>query len=410
MCTVGSLGDLFPVLALARALEERGQAVKLALEAEDTARATAMGLNAISFGPSRKQLTQEIGLTEAQIAQLVFRDPFALVNRLILPALAKYVEELEPWANEARAICGTFLSMAAPLAAERQGVPYIPLLLQPTLMRSCLAPPRVRGISPPMRPTQEGTWTHRLNRLWDGTIDTILRLRHNRRINAVRRELSLPPTRCVPLFEHHVAPELELALWDQNFAAKPSDARPSIQICGFPPPVTEQALPADMLDFLNAGEAPLVVTLGSAAHSLGGRGFWNQAVRLARHLGLRSVLLAGDQRTPQGDDIFTTDFAPHTPLFRRAAAIVHHGGIGTTAAALRSGAPQLIYPIGADQPDNADRIERLGLGARVRGRMDGRRTIRALEQAIAQNRAKRQAGFAMNGAQEGARLLLDHLR
>jgi len=68
---------------------------------------------------------------------------------------------------------------------------------------------------------------------------------------------------------------------------------------------------------------------------------------------------------PAPKDVLVVDYAPHSELFPHAAAIIHHGGMGTTGQALRAGKPQLVVPHFADQPDNADRVRRLGVGATV---------------------------------------------
>jgi UDP:flavonoid glycosyltransferase YjiC (YdhE family) len=89
------------------------------------------------------------------------------------------------------------------------------------------------------------------------------------------------------------------------------------------------------------------------------------AIKAARGLGRRAVLLVGPdaaRRLPRSDDVLITEYAPHSLLFSRACAVVHHGGVGTTAQALRAGKPQLVVPFFADQPDNAARIVRLGAG------------------------------------------------
>jgi UDP:flavonoid glycosyltransferase YjiC (YdhE family) len=66
---------------------------------------------------------------------------------------------------------------------------------------------------------------------------------------------------------------------------------------------------------------------------------------------------------PRG--VVAFDYAPYSELFPRAAAIVHQGGIGTTAQALRSGRPMLVVPFAFDQPDNAERARRLGVGRTI---------------------------------------------
>jgi len=126
-------------------------------------------------------------------------------------------------------------------------------------------------------------------------------------------------------------------------------------------------LPRELDAFLDVGEAPLVFTLGSAAvHA--GETFLCESMAIATALGRRAVLLTGSPEMrarlpvvlPAG--ICAAEYAPHGALFARAAAVVHHGGIGTTQEALRAGCPELVVPHGFDQPDNAARVVRLGVG------------------------------------------------
>jgi UDP:flavonoid glycosyltransferase YjiC (YdhE family) len=107
--------------------------------------------------------------------------------------------------------------------------------------------------------------------------------------------------------------------------------------------------------------------MGSSAVFQPGR-FFEESVEAAETLGVRAILLVGSERNiPRRalpKTIITPEYAPYSELFPRAAAIVHQGGIGTTAQALRSGRPMLAVPSCNDQPDNAARIERLAV-ARV---------------------------------------------
>jgi UDP:flavonoid glycosyltransferase YjiC (YdhE family) len=82
---------------------------------------------------------------------------------------------------------------------------------------------------------------------------------------------------------------------------------------------------------------------------------------------MRAVLLVGrhpgaDQLRAVSSDVFVAEYAPHAALFARASIVVHHGGVGTTAQAMRAGKPMLVVPHAHDQPDNAFRISRLGAG------------------------------------------------
>ena len=128
------------------------------------------------------------------------------------------------------------------------------------------------------------------------------------------------------------------------------------------------ALPAHLEEFLAAGEAPVVFTLGSAAVLAAGN-FYEQSARAAIKLGVRAVLLIGTTRgTGRSrscrDSICVAEYAPYSALFPRAALVVHQGGVGTTAQCLRAGRPMLIMPYSHDQPDNARRMRRMGV-ARV---------------------------------------------
>lgn len=114
------------------------------------------------------------------------------------------------------------------------------------------------------------------------------------------------------------------------------------------------------------GDAPLIFTLGtSAVHD--SAAFVTASLQAIANLGRRALFVLNvEQRdrwqSQASDRVMFCSYAPYSLLFPRAAVIVHHGGVGTTAQALRSGRPQLITPYLVDQPDNAARVERLGVG------------------------------------------------
>ncbi len=127
-------------------------------------------------------------------------------------------------------------------------------------------------------------------------------------------------------------------------------------------------MPSELIRFLDAGPLPLVFTLGSSAVVDAGP-FYDHSATAAKLLGRRAVLLVGkDPRNRPAtlpDGIVAFDYAPFSELFPRAAAIVHQGGIGTTAQAMRSGRPMLVMPYAHDQPDNAERVTRLGIARTI---------------------------------------------
>jgi UDP:flavonoid glycosyltransferase YjiC (YdhE family) len=109
----------------------------------------------------------------------------------------------------------------------------------------------------------------------------------------------------------------------------------------------------------------VVFTLGSAVvHTAGA--FYRESLEAVRRLGCRAVLLVGpdpDNHPPEPlpDNVLAVPYAPHGSLFPRAQVIIHQGGIGTTAQALRARRPMLVIPHAFDQPDNASRMVQLGV-------------------------------------------------
>jgi len=126
-------------------------------------------------------------------------------------------------------------------------------------------------------------------------------------------------------------------------------------------------LPPDLARFLDLGPPPIVFTLGTALAAAPGS-FYEHSAVAARSLGRRAVLIVEDSRhCPQSlpDGVVASGYAPFSELFPRAAAVVHHGGIGTTGLAMRSGCPMLVMPCAWDQADNAERAVRLGVARTI---------------------------------------------
>src|SRR5262249_25609173 len=138
-------------------------------------------------------------------------------------------------------------------------------------------------------------------------------------------------------------------------------------VTGFPFFDQGEALSPDLARFLEDGPPPLVFTLGSSAVLDAGR-FYEHSAAAASELGVRAVLLVGTDAgnrpayCPAGVAAF--EYAAYSELLPRAAAVVHQGGVGTTAEAMRAGKPMLVMPYAHDQPDNAARMARSGI-ARV---------------------------------------------
>ena len=195
---------------------------------------------------------------------------------------------------------------------------------------------------------------------------------------------------------------------------EPGDRLPvNTKLVGFPifesESGAENGMPPELERFLDRGPPPLVFTLGSFAVRAPGS-FYEESLKAARDLGMRAVLLTGNDSTAYpGDDVLACRYAPHSQLFPRAAVIIHHGGIGTTGQALKAGKPELVVPHMGDQWDNGARIRRLGVGAVLgAGRYTAVRARTALGALCADNALRQRAidlaarVEAENGAQAAA--------
>lgn len=147
---------------------------------------------------------------------------------------------------------------------------------------------------------------------------------------------------------------------------RPADWPPQVRVSGYwwpARPVGWQP-PAELVEFLQAGPAPVFVGFGSMAPSQGER-LGDVLAAATRRAGVRAVVQAGwAGLAPSGDDILAVGDVPHDWLFPRTAAVVHHAGAGTTGAGLRAGVPAVPVPVLLDQPFWADRLHRLGVAPR----------------------------------------------
>jgi UDP:flavonoid glycosyltransferase YjiC (YdhE family) len=156
----------------------------------------------------------------------------------------------------------------------------------------------------------------------------------------------------------------------------------------------QDELPAEVEDFLAAGEPPLVFTLGSAAVLTPGD-FFGASTAAAQQLGRRAVLVGAEPQEDLPPSILAVPYAAYSRIFPRAAAIIHQGGIGTTGQALAAGRPMLVVPFSHDQPDNAARLVRLGVARTLRrDRYTAQRAAGALRSLLADPSTAKRAATA----------------
>jgi UDP:flavonoid glycosyltransferase YjiC (YdhE family) len=352
---LGSHGDVHPFVGLGLTLRSRGHDVILITLGYFEKLVRSAGLD---FVPLPMAEDFEEGLKDPDLWNP--RRGFELVVRKSVVPYLRPVYELiaERYVPGETVVVPGTLAFGTRVAQDKLGVPTASAHLQPGVIRSEYQAPVLPGLfMPDWLPRFAKRWQYRLaNAL---VVERIL----TRDLNAFRAEVGLPPVHDLMGGWWH-SPQRVLGLFPDWYAPPQPDWPPQVRLTGFPLYDERELhdLPADLGEFLDAGEPPVVFTPGSAMRQ--GQAFFVAAVEACRLLGRRGLLLTRfpDQlpaRLPEGVRHFS--YVPFSRVLPRAAALVHHGGIGTTSQGLAAGVPQLVMPMAHDQPDNAARLQRLGV-------------------------------------------------
>ena len=380
LTTHGTLGDLYPFIAIALELQKRGHHPVIATSEYHRRKIEAERIEFHALRPDiflqDKQLHHR--LTEPK------RGMERCIRDFMLPVLRQTYEDLLAAVQKdggADLLVSQILIFAAPLVAEKTGIRWISTELQPGAFMSVYDPPVMAPVPflASLRPL--GSTFHRV--LF--ALAKLPALLWIKPIKQLRRELGLNPAKN-PLFEGRNSPHRVLVLFSRVLAEPQPDWSPNTIITGFPFYDEDgSTLNLKLERFLDEGEPPIIFTLGSSAVWDAGS-FYVESIAAARKLGKRAVLLIGGDplnhpSKPLPEDIIAIDYAPYAKIFPRASVIVHQGGVGTTGQALRAGIPMLVMPYGGDQFDNGARIERLGVGHTiVRKRYTADRVAELLKQ------------------------------
>jgi UDP:flavonoid glycosyltransferase YjiC (YdhE family) len=204
-------------------------------------------------------------------------------------------------------------------------------------------------------------------------------------LNAFRAKVGLPPIHRI--FADYVhSPQLVIGLFPEWFAAPQPDWPKNTHLVGFVmhDDGERRGVTAEVEEFLAAGTAPLLFTPGSAAATL--KDFFRESVEACRIGGYRAMLVTRfPEQLPKTlpSEVRHFSYLPFSQVMPRCSALVYPGGIGTMAQAIKAGIPHFVVPHGHDQPDNAFRIKRLGLGVSVYPeRYKAARVARQLKQLL----------------------------
>ena len=361
LATHGTLGDLHPLMALALALRARGADPIICSHDNFQPKVESIGIPFHSFGPGYQTYRDDLKISQDELVRRMSRDHAYMLKLLVAPYLASAVQDLMPLVRDADMVVGSRYAYGAHIAAQLCGKPYTALALQPAVMLSAYDPPKLKDAF--FRTAPRSAFGRAHNRVIK-LIGTGLLAGGLGPVSKIYQSFGLEPQDRI---DGIVADQHTLALYSPLIGKLQPDFPPRTQIVGFPFFDSESGASAKLAPaletFLSSGTPPLVFSLGSVA-VFDSVHFYRDAIQACKELDERCVILAGDSPLLQesfGPDVFITPYAPHSLLFPRARAVVHHGGIGSTAQGLRAGRPQLITPVFADQFDNAHRLEKLGL-------------------------------------------------
>ncbi|MCE9547727.1 MAG: glycosyltransferase [Planctomycetia bacterium] len=353
---LGSAGDVHPFIGLALTLRNRGHKVTVATNPHFAPLAQRLGLefepvgtldeyDIVTRNPDLWHPTRGFKMVVRYAMLGTMRQLYELVRRRYVPGRSVVVTQAT--------------ALGARIARDKLGVPLVTVHLQPAVVRSVyespLLPPLLLGPKVPR-------WFKRFQfYLTDRLlIDPLL----GPEVNAFRAELGLPPVRRL-LGPWWNSPDRVIGLFPDWYARLQPDWPQKSVLTNFPlwDETESRETPPGLEQFLAAGEPPVVFTPGSAMRV--GADFFAAAVEACQILKRRGLLLSQfrDHLPAQlPATVAHFDYVPFSQVLPRAAAIVHHGGIGTVAQSFAAGVPQIIMPMAHDQPDNAARVERLGVG------------------------------------------------
>lgn len=355
LIAIGSHGDVHPFIGIGSALRRRGHDVTVVTNSyfEPLVRKVGFGFASVGRAEEYKLLAGNADLWHPTRG---FKFLMANTLKLLGPVYDAIVDRCVAGDT---VVAASSLAFGARVAQDERNIPTASIHLQPSIPRTVYDVPRIAGS--PMRNCQP-RWLKRA--IWKFADFAFIDRALAGGINAFRAEHRLGPVKGIMDQWWH-SPQLAIGLFPEWFGPRQPDWPAQMRLTGFP--LYDEADVAPMGEelrrFLDAGDPPIAFTPGSAMWHA--RSFFDAAVEACRLLGRRGILLTRHRahvppNLPPG--LIHVDFAPFSTLLPRCAAVVHHGGVGSLAQALKAGVPQLVTPMAHDQPDNADRLQRLGVG------------------------------------------------
>ena len=396
IATCGTRGDIQPLIALARALARRGHQALIAAPPEH-------GAWVENFDCPFQALGSDFTEMLSHYPQVHTLKPMMGFLGFLRREIRRQLSQLPGIIEGADLVLGASLCCGLHSAAESRDIPYGYVAMAPQIL------PSARHPFVALKSQNLPPWLNRLS--WD-MARLLDRMNFTALINRERRRLNLPPVKDIL---HHILGRHVIVASDPVMAKVPPDVALDYIQTGYMHLQTSQRMPGRLERFLAAGPAPIYFGFGSMSTT-------EQEALVAliqASLGLtgqRGILSGFRFETTgvsdSGNCIFV-DEVPHPLLFTRLAAVVHHGGSGTTATAALAGVPQIIVPHILDQYYWGQRVLRCGLGPKPirRSQLTSGRLAAAINQCVGgpgyYDRASRIAEEI--GKQDSLRLAVDYL-
>lgn len=352
----GSFGDLLPFVWLGKLLRNRGHVVTLLSTPNFSDHVKQAGLE---FWPQEDSLKKELDAHQGMSSGV---QAFFVTSSRAGRTAEECLRSVDGWVEKnglPDLLVSQKFCFSAWMLREKWRRPLLTVHLFPFMIRSLAEPPVVLPALRHLRRMPAG-----VRRLVLSALDVFDRLSlSSLRPVCEARGIKMP--RKVEREWTH-SPDGSLAFFPEWFAAPQDDWPRNLLQWDFPleDGANHGVLQPELENFLASGEKPVVFSAGSGNNRA--QRFFHTAVQLVRALRCRAVFISTTTDQLPADlpaEIFTTSYVPFGAFLPRCRAYVHHGGIGTTSQCFAAGIPQMIVPITFDQPDNADRMERLGVGA-----------------------------------------------
>ncbi len=361
LVTLGTDGDIDPFLALGHELKARNHNVVLVSNDYFQTKAEQSGFDFVSIGSEQEYLDV---LANPDVWHRFKGFPL-LVDKLILSGMHEIYQQIKYLQTPDTVVLAPCFMYGARIARDKLNIPLVTVVLQPTSLWSDDELPMLASYP----------WAKLLpvfvkRNLAKGLERFYLEPLVKPETNRIRTKLDLPAVDQVSTHWQY-SPDLILALFPKWFGPTLQSPPQHLVYTGFVSHENPSAeMPPSCRKFLMDGTPPIAFTAGSGHQHA--KKYFEVAVKACQKLNARGILLTkfrSNLPAQLPEFVMHCEYAPFVSLFPNCRAVVHHGGIGTTAKVLSTARPHLIVPMAYDQPDNARRLVSLGVGMQLKPRL-----------------------------------------